>query len=104
MKRFATLALAAAILAGGTTARASDEATFLSALRRYGVSPEAPKKPCLCVGGPVDRMVGWLRAAKTASGFYKYECDIEFYSQDGHPFGGMLCLANGGTSVVQLTK
>ena len=104
MKHFATLGLAAAILATGTTARASDEDTFLSALRRYGVSPEAPKKPCLCVGGSGDRMVGLLRAVKTLSGYYTYDCNIDFYSQAGNPVGGMQCLGNGGTSVVQLTK
>jgi hypothetical protein len=38
MKPFATLALAAAILAIGTAARASSEDTFLSALRRYGIA------------------------------------------------------------------
>ena len=94
--------VAAGVLCGSVEAwAATDEETFLGVFKKFGVTDNGltSKKPCLCVGGPVDGEAGRLAVFKVADR-YHYECRIPFFNPSGGQLGSASCLALGGSVVV----
>jgi hypothetical protein len=94
--------VAAVVLCGSVEApAATDEETFLGVLKKFGVTDDGltSKKPCLCVGGPVDGQAGRLAVFRLADR-YHYECRIPFFNSQGGQMGSASCLALGGSVVV----
>jgi hypothetical protein len=94
--------VAAVVLCGSVGAwAATDEETFLGVFKKFGVTDNGltSKKPCLCVGGPVDGQAGRLAVFRLADR-YHYECRIPFFNSQGGQTGSGSCVALGGSIVV----
>jgi len=99
--------LALAIVVVGLALTASAEAwateqdTFLSVLRRVGLTDSVftSKKPCLCTVGTQDGSVGRVVASKVGSHF-EFDCVIQFFDLDGGQAGTASCVLNGGSMTV----
>jgi hypothetical protein len=96
--------VAAMVLCGSLGAwAATDEETFLSMFKKFGVTTVVPStKPCLCVGGLADGDAGRLYLFPQGEAF-GYECAIPFFAPQGDGIGGSNCRALGG-SIVVLSK
>jgi len=94
--------LAAVVLCGSVeVAAATDEDAFLGVLKKFGVTENAmtSKKPCLCVGGSLDRQAGRLTVFRLADR-YHYECTIPFFNSEGDQVGSASCVSAGGSAEV----
>jgi len=85
-------------------AAASEADTFVSVLRRFGVSVDnvlASKKPCLCFGGSVNDQVGALMVSQIGAGnSFVAVCHILRFDGAGAFQAAVNCESAGGTYVV----
>jgi len=98
--------LGALVLVSGSAALASNQDVFLSTLKRFGItdSVEDSKRPCLCIGGNANKLIGMFRIYDEVGGAHGYDCEVPYYDAQGVHYASRFCLSQGGSDIVVLPK
>jgi len=108
MRKF-WLVVAAAVMLSGGLAWATDEDTFVSTLKKFGIGPNGGsvdgKRPCFCHGGGADGEVGLVYTTQDiAFGGFVFDCQVPVFDSSGKVIGSNFCRENAGSSVTLVDK
>ena len=107
MRKF-WLVVAAAVMLSGGLAWATDEDTFVSTLKKFGIGPNGSvvdgKRPCFCHGGAHDGEVGTVYTTQDiAFGGFVFDCAVPVFDSSGKVTGSTFCRM-AGSSITLVDK